>query len=113
MSPASTEIMTSSVDLKNEGNEAFKMGDLEKALDLYEKAANATKSEDFKDLAIIYKNRAAVHLKMENYTYAVEDCTKSLQLVPDDPKALFRRCQAHDALGNPDKAYTDARDVHR
>jgi len=34
MSPASAEA-TASVSLKDQGNEAFKMGDLDKALDLY------------------------------------------------------------------------------
>ena len=30
---------------------------------------------------------------------------------PNDPKALFRRCQAYEALDQVDKAYQDAREV--
>jgi hypothetical protein len=33
--------------------------------------------------------------------------------VPEDPKALFRRCQAYEALNQVDLAYKDAREVHR
>lgn len=33
--------------------------------------------------------------------------------MPNDPKALYRRCQAHDALDHVDLAYKDAREVHR
>ncbi len=33
--------------------------------------------------------------------------------VPDDPKALYRRCQAHEALDNVELAYKDAREVHK
>ena len=39
--------------------------------------------------------------------------SRSLEIVPNDPKALFRRCQAHEALGQVDSAYKDAREVHR
>ena len=31
----------------------------------------------------------------------------ALQLVENDPKALFRRCQAYEALGKVDEAYKD------
>ena len=36
---------------------------------------------------------------------------RSLQLCPNDPKALFRRCQAYEALDQADKAYVDGREV--
>ena len=37
----------------------------------------------------------------------------SLFQAPNDPKALFRRCQAYEALNQVDSAYKDAREVHR
>ena len=36
---------------------------------------------------------------------------RSLELCPNDPKALFRRCQAYEKLDQADKAYTDGREV--
>ena len=69
--------------------------------------------KDEKLMATCLKNRAAVFLKEEDYNAVIEDCTRSLEIVPNDPKALFRRCQAHEALNQVDSAYKDAREVHR
>ena len=60
---------SSSVDpiqLKEAGNSSFKEGDYPEALDYYTKAI---KCEDItkQDLAVVYKNRAMVHLKTEEY----------------------------------------------
>ena len=35
-----------------------------------------------------------------------------LEQTPSDPKALFRRCQALEALGRVQEAYRDARHLH-
>ena len=32
----------------------------------------------------------------------------ALELVPNDPKALYRRCQAYEHLDKPEDAYKDA-----
>ena len=84
-------------DYKNQGNEAFKLEKWDEALKHYSKAINSVKGEP-KELAVYYKNRAAAHLKLKEYKKAVSDCNKSLEITPDDPKALFRRCQALEAL---------------
>ena len=75
-------------------------------------AINKTRGDCEKQKAIYFKNRAACFLKMERFEDAVDDCTKSLELVPNDPKALFRRCQAYEALNKVDSAYADAKEVH-
>ena len=38
---------------------------------------------------------------------------RCLELTPNDPKALFRRCQAYEAVDKVDSAYKDARECHR
>ena len=38
---------------------------------------------------------------------------RSLELCPNDPKALFRRCQAYEKLDQVDKAYQDGREVSK
>jgi len=105
---------TDHVKLKEIGNEAYKKGDLDLALDAYTRAMDNAKKEKSRDedLAILYKNRAAVYIKNQEFQSAVVDCTKSLELVPNDLKALFRRCQANEALGQIEAAYNDARQVH-
>ncbi|KAG5871838.1 hypothetical protein JTB14_028778 [Gonioctena quinquepunctata] len=97
---------------KEDGNVSFKTGNWEEALKLYTKAINLTHDET-RNLSIYYKNRAAVYLKLENYEAALEDCDKSLQIAPSDPKALFRRCQALEALKRYEEAYRDATQIFK
>lgn len=100
---------TEAAELKEKGNESFKNGDYESAIALYSDAIKLT--TDHNELAVYYKNRAAAHLKQGRYQQAVDDCTKSLELVPADPKALFRRSQAYENLQRIEQAYVDAREV--
>ena len=96
--------------LKEEGNSAFKAGNYEEALVKYTRALDITDKETDKSLYL--KNRAAVYLKTENYQAVVDDCSAALEITPNDPKALYRRCQAYEALDKVDLAYNDAKAVH-
>ena len=92
-----TKASEAAVALKEAGNKCYKDDDNEGALVNYTKAVEA--SEELNDerlLATCLKNRAAVYLKYEDFELVVSDCTRALELVPNDPKALFRRCQAHE-----------------
>lgn len=96
---------------KEKGNLAFKNGDWVEACECYTRAIQQTK-EDTPEKAVYYKNRAAVHLKKGEYTEARDDCTAALDIIAYDPKALFRRCQALEALENFEEAYRDAKQIH-
>ncbi|XP_014245715.1 protein unc-45 homolog B [Cimex lectularius] len=110
-----TGVITEGVEymtLKEEGNKAFKDNKWEEALKHYNSALKHV--PDFStEKAVILKNRAAVYLKLGQFNNAVESCTSSLDIVPDDPKALFRRCQALESLERFEEAYRDARMVHK
>lgn len=95
---------------KEQGNEYFKQGSWDEAIQFYTKAINSSDSGN-KDLPIYYKNRAAAYLKVDKFEMANIDCTKSLELAPNDPKALFRRAQALESLNKFEEAYRDARAV--
>jgi len=97
--------------LKDAGNEAFKAQRWEDALECYTKAIKLVDEEN-KDKAVFLKNRAATHLKLEQYEDAVRDCTSALEICPNDPKALFRRAQGYEAMDKIDSAYSDAKEVH-
>lgn len=97
--------------LKEAGNQAFSEGDWDKALSCYSQALNLIEL-DTPEKAILYKNKAAVYLKVSDYEAAIKDCTASLEISPNDPKALFRRCQAFEALEKFEEAYKDARQIH-
>nr|CAI5825732.1 unnamed protein product [Callosobruchus analis] len=103
---------TEAEQYKEQGNAAFKNSDYDQAVRLYTKAINVTKGEN-RNLAVYYKNRAAAHLKQQKYQEALEDCDKCLEIVPSDPKALFRRCQALEALGRLEEAYRDATQIFK
>ena len=96
---------------KDKGNEAFKLGQWQEALKLYTQAIKA--SDKHKELPVFYKNRAAAHLKLASYQAALDDCTESLRLTPKDPKALFRRAQALEALEKFEEAYRDATELFK
>ncbi|KAK7091996.1 hypothetical protein V1264_009607 [Littorina saxatilis] len=98
--------MGESHTLKEEGNNHFKTGQYKEALKCYKQALGDASITD-NEKAVIYKNRAACYLKLNDNQAAVDDCTASLLLVENDPKALFRRCQAYDALGKVEEAYKD------
>ena len=68
------------IQLKDLGNTAFKECDYSEALNYYSRAADLPEIKEA-DLAIVLKNRAMVHLKMEDFQDAIDDCTKSLELV--------------------------------
>ncbi|KAE8752791.1 hypothetical protein FOCC_FOCC000529 [Frankliniella occidentalis] len=96
---------------KEEGNAAFKESDWVGAIQCYTKAIQLTKEEG-QEKSVYLKNRAAAYLKLGENENALSDCTAALDLVPNDPKSLFRRCQALEALDRLEEAYRDARQVH-
>lgn len=95
---------------KEQGNEAFKNENWKEAIAGYTKAIKIG-GDKHKQLATFYKNRAAAYLKVEKYESAVNDCNRSLDIEPNDPKALFRRAQAREQLGRIEEAYRDAIEI--
>ncbi|KAG5849102.1 protein unc-45 homolog A-like [Anguilla rostrata] len=92
--------------LREEGNSHFKNGNIEGALCCYTKALNLSGNQS--ESAILYRNRAACYLKLEDYTKAEADASKALDTDPGDVKARFRRAQAMQKLGRLDQAFLDA-----
>lgn len=103
-----TKTSLSPKELKEKGNEEFQKGNWSEALSCYTSALNLAK-EDNAEKAVYYKNRAAVYLKQKDHAKAISDCDEALKICPSDPKALFRRCQALEALERFEEAYRDAR----
>jgi tetratricopeptide (TPR) repeat protein len=52
------------------------------------------------NLAVVYSNMGACHLKNNNYKRAIEVCDTALKHDPTNIKAKFRRAQAKLAEGN-------------
>ncbi|KAF9090856.1 hypothetical protein BGX23_005653 [Mortierella sp. AD031] len=121
------EKMTAALTSKDQGNEAFKNGDIKKALTHYHLAVlglsgldnqmsgmpmmsamqpqTGMATDDQKNviktnLAVVYSNMGACHLKNNNYKRAIEVCDTALKHDSTNVKAKFRRAQAKLAEGN-------------
>mmetsp|Transcript_5277 Transcript_5277/g.19323 ORF Transcript_5277/g.19323 Transcript_5277/m.19323 type:complete len:608 (-) Transcript_5277:3459-5282(-) len=71
---------------KQQGNEAFKAGDYERAVDFYSKAIEIAGNN-----SVLYSNRAMAYLKLVDFKSAETDCTQALMLDKKNVKALLRR----------------------
>lgn len=71
--------------IKEEGNEAYRAGNLEKAIELYTKAIQIDPTNH-----LLYSNRAAANMKTLNYGAAIPDLHKCLEISPKFQKAYVR-----------------------
>uniref|UniRef100_A0A8D2LII1 Protein unc-45 homolog B n=1 Tax=Varanus komodoensis TaxID=61221 RepID=A0A8D2LII1_VARKO len=96
-------------ELRREGNALFQEGRYEEALAAYTRALSLCPPEarPGPQRALLYRNRAACHLKLENYTQAESDASKAIEADGRDVKSLFRRSQALQKLGRHDQAILD------
>ncbi|KAJ3413513.1 Sperm associated antigen 1 [Chytridiales sp. JEL 0842] len=85
---------------KNKGNDAFKAGDYQDAVDFYTRSLKLVKR------ANLYTNRAVAYLKIKEYQKAEDDATAAIEM--NDPqfllKAYLRRAAAREKRGK----YIDA-----
>ncbi|XP_071626383.1 protein unc-45 homolog B-like [Temnothorax longispinosus] len=90
---------------KEKGNKEFNKGDWSEALSNYTNALKLPKGGNA-EKEMFYRNRAATYLKLGDYEKAIKDCNTSLKICCN--KALYRRCQALQALKRFEEAYRDA-----
>lgn len=67
-----------SLTLREEGNNLFKNGDVQGALSCYTKALKL--SDSTSQSGVLYRNRAACYLKLNDYSKANVDATKGISL---------------------------------
>jgi stress-induced-phosphoprotein 1 len=97
--------MSPAQNAKEEGNENFKKSQYELAIESYTQAIGCATGEDGNEfLASVYNNRAACHSQLHHHKKVAEDTSKSLELQPNNVKALTRRALALEAL----EKYKDA-----
>jgi tetratricopeptide (TPR) repeat protein len=65
------------------------------------------------DLAELYNNRGAYHIRFKQYGAAVADLTSALDIEPDRTDYLTNRAVAYRRLGKYDLAYADLDHAHR
>eukprot|EP00510_Aplanochytrium_minuta_P010085 CAMPEP_0184075284 /NCGR_PEP_ID=MMETSP0957-20130417/71045_1 /TAXON_ID=627963 /ORGANISM="Aplanochytrium sp, Strain PBS07" /LENGTH=490 /DNA_ID=CAMNT_0026377711 /DNA_START=14 /DNA_END=1486 /DNA_ORIENTATION=+ len=89
--------------LKVKGNESFKTGEYEEAIEYYSQAIEVCPN------AILYANRAASYLKTESFGLAMSDAKDSIKQDPKYIKGYYRLGSAHMLLGH----YKDAQKVFK
>jgi len=86
-------------DMKRLGNEAFKGGLFDQAIEYYTEAVDRLEAEGMEDeVAIVRNNRAACFQQLGNHAKVIEDCSCTLEVLPGNVKALIRRGLAQEAL---------------
>ncbi|KAJ8316039.1 hypothetical protein KUTeg_006053 [Tegillarca granosa] len=85
--------------IKERGNDEFRQGNYEKALELYTEALTKTK-----DHTALWTNRAQANIKLGKYQDALSDCDWALRVCPNCLKAYIHMARAHCALKHYDKA---------
>ncbi|XP_046545728.1 dynein axonemal assembly factor 4-like isoform X2 [Haliotis rubra] len=76
--------------LRDKGNEFFKAGDYQAAVNAYTHAIRLRNQ-----MPGLYSNRAACHLKLRNLIKCIEDCSKAMDLLhPPVPQNAASRCKA-------------------
>lgn len=86
------------VKYKESGNESFKNGKYESAIELYDKAIGICPATNKIDLSQFYQNRAAAYEQLKKWENVSDDCTKALDLNSKYIKALHRRARAYENL---------------
>ncbi|VDM10517.1 unnamed protein product [Wuchereria bancrofti] len=97
----------SAENLKDSGNIAFKNGQLNEAIDCYTEALALNPEKALK--STIYRNRAMVRLRLDDFEGCEMDATQALEFDGADGKALYRRALAREKMENYSGAVMDAR----
>jgi len=83
---ATAEDRAAATALKDKGNAAFKEHDWPTAIDFYTQAI-----ERYDQDGTFYSNRAAAHIKLEAFGYAIADASKAIELDANFVKVCPRR----------------------
>ncbi|XP_050362123.1 dnaJ homolog subfamily C member 7 [Nymphalis io] len=97
---------------KEEGNEAFKMGRWQQALNLYNEALTIDKNNR-KVNAKLYFNKATVCSKLNQIKEAAEACTSALELDETYVKALLRRAKCYMEIEQYENAVKDYETLYK
>ncbi|UYV71541.1 TOMM70A [Cordylochernes scorpioides] len=82
------------------GNEHFKAGRYEQAIECYTTAIRVCPDAKISELATFFQNRAAAYENLKNYVEVIADCNSAVKLNGSYVKALVRRARAYEAVND-------------
>ncbi|XP_045210423.2 mitochondrial import receptor subunit TOM70-like [Mercenaria mercenaria] len=88
------------IEFKNSGNKNFKQGKYDEAIKCYTQALEVCPAEHTTEISTFYANRAAAYEKLKNPKLVLENCTEAIKLNGKYTKALSRRANAAEQLGD-------------
>lgn len=77
-------------EFKKIGNDQYKNGEYLKSIESYSSGIGICPLRCLNDRAILYGNRAAAYVQLNNNTMAIQDCSKALDLDPKYIKVALR-----------------------
>uniref|UniRef100_UPI0037E702F0 sperm-associated antigen 1-like n=1 Tax=Semicossyphus pulcher TaxID=241346 RepID=UPI0037E702F0 len=92
---------------KNKGNEAFRTNDYEEAVAYYSRSLSIIST------VAAYNNRAQAEIHLKHWHNAMRDCQRVLELESGNVKALLRRANVYNNIGEFQLASDDLRMVLR
>mmetsp|Transcript_1252 Transcript_1252/g.2922 ORF Transcript_1252/g.2922 Transcript_1252/m.2922 type:complete len:236 (-) Transcript_1252:133-840(-) len=107
--PATKKDKEAALEAKARGNQFFREGAYEKALEEYTKAIELCPESDKENLAAFYCNSAAVHGKLEDWDSVIKNCTEAINIDSKYVKAYLRRSIAYEKEDKIIEAYEDAK----
>jgi DnaJ family protein C protein 7 len=63
-------------ELREQGNQAFKQGKFQEAIDRYTEAINLLIDDQINELTKCYSNRSQCYINLNQYEEAIEDATR-------------------------------------
>ncbi|XP_078087296.1 tetratricopeptide repeat protein 1 [Mustelus asterias] len=100
-----------SLTLKEVGNGQFKKGEYTEAENSYTEALGICPAYYQKDRSILYSNRAAARMKLDNKEEAISDSTKAIELNPNYIRAILRRAELYEKTEKLDEALQDYKTI--
>ncbi|XP_037543117.1 tetratricopeptide repeat protein 1 [Nematolebias whitei] len=100
-----------SLTLKETGNGLFKAGDWSEAALKYTEALALCPISFSRERAVLFSNRAAARLHLEQKDEAISDCSRAIELDPDYLRALLRRAEIYEQTEKLDEAMEDYKKV--
>lgn len=98
-------------EYKFKGNDAFRVGDYEMSIEKYTEGLRICPLQYTQQRSILYCNRSASKMKLQNYDKAIKDCTKAIELDDKYLKAYLRRAQSYEVKEKYDESLADFKKV--